>query len=432
MAVYYISGTGSDRNDGLTPGTAWKTTDHANRTVAGGDTVLLHRGDTFYGSVKLPSGTEEHPTVLGAYGEGAKPKISLYKITTSPDVWTEVRENVWKTSLADKANYTGNVYTDDTNVGFLLVNGDIKGYKRFSHDTLAAQWEFLCEGKDIYVYSEDNPNEVTDTICFSVNGRCISPSENNRISDLDLCGSGGHGIAGTYADVQIVNCDIHDIGGSELPGYPTPNTRYGNGIELWDDTHDILIDGCRIVNCYDVAFTMQGQPKKGGWRRVTVKNCVMWGSHQSFEIWSNKTTEDDGMFDCAFTDNVCIGAGMGWSDGPRPNKECGVHLLLYHTKCSTHDIKIRNNIFYDTKYALYYKAGDEIPAQYDSDENFIYLRPGTYIIRNKYAYTVEEKEAFVERSGKEKHSVFRTITPIEEEETVDELVTRLKKECWGR
>lgn len=430
MATYYISGAGCDKNDGLTPETAWKTTDHANRTIAGGDTVLLRCGDIFYGNVKLPAGTTETPTVLGAYGEGAKPQISLYKITTSPDVWTEVRKNVWKTFLADTANYSGNIYTDDTNVGFLLVNGEIHGYRLFSHDKLAAQWEFLCEGRDVYVYSEGNPNVLAPEIRFSVNGRCIFPSEYNVIEDVALCGSGGHGIAGTYAAVQILNCDIHDIGGSELPGYPTPDTRYGNGIELWDDTHDILVDGCRIVNCYDVAFTMQGEPKKGGWHRVTVKNCVMWGSHQSFEIWSKKTTEDDGMFDCAFTDNVCIGAGMGWSDGPRPNKECGVHLLLYGTQCNTHDIKIRNNIFYDTKYALYYKAGDEIPAAYDSDENYIYLRPGTHIINNLYAYTVEEKDEFIRRSGKEANSVFRTLFPTDE--TMDELVSRLKRECFGK
>jgi hypothetical protein len=120
---------------------------------------------------------------------------------------------------------------------------------------------------------------------------------------------------------------------------------------------------------------------------------------------------------------------MGWSDGPRPNKECGVHLLLYGTGCNTHDIKIRNNIFYDTKYALYYKAGDEIPAAYDSDENDISLRPGTHIINNLYAYTVEEKEEFIRRSGKEAHSVFRILTPTEE--SPDELALRLKKECFG-
>lgn len=430
MATYYISGAGSDRNDGLTPETAWKTTDHANQTIAGGDTVLLKRGDIFYGSVKLPSGTAENPTVLGTYGEGDKPKVCLYKITTSPDVWTEVRENVWKTSLADTANYTGNVYTDDTNVGFLLVNGDIKGYKQFSHDTLAAQWEFLCEGKNIYVYSEGNPNELAESLYFSVNGRCISPGNHVRITDIDLYGCGGHGIAGTYSDVLVKACDLHDLGGSELPGYPHPNTRYGNGMEVWSDAENVTADGCRFWNIYDAAFTMQGYPERGGWRRVVVKNCVMWGNHQSFEIWTDSRNSDDGMTGCEFTDNVCIGAGMGWSCGPRPNKECGVHLLLYHTQCRVHDIKVRNNIFYDTAFALYYKAGDEIPAEYDSDGNYIYLRPGTHIINNKYAYTVEEKNAFVERSGKEKNSVFRTITPTEE--SIDGLVCRLKKECWGR
>ncbi len=424
MATYYISAMGDDRRDGLTPETAWKTTDYANRTIAEGDTILLRRGDIFYGRVRLPAGT-----TLAAYGEGERPRICLYKITTSPDVWTEVRENVWKTSLSDKANYTGNIYTDDTNVGFIYVNGDIKGYRRFSHDMLNHPWEFLCEGKDLYVYSEGNPNEVVDTLYFSVNSTCISPSNHNHIRDIDAYGCGGHGIAGVYANVTVENCDFHELGGSELPGYPTPNTRYGNGLEIWSDTENVTVDGCRFYNIYDVAFTMQGYPERGGWRNVAVKNCVMWGNHQSFEIWTDNVHSDDGMTNCEFRNNVCIGAGMGWSDGPRPNKECGVHLLIYGAKAKVHDIKIRNNIFYDTAYALYFKVHPELPAEYDSDENFIYFRDDAWIIKSNYAYTAAEKDAFIERTGREKNSVFRTVEATGE--TVEELAARLKKECWG-
>jgi len=342
MAVYYISNNGCDKNNGLTPETAWATIDHANQNISGGDQILLRCGDIFYGKITLPEGTAENPTVISSYGVGERPQICMYKITTSPEIWTEVQPNIWRTSLLDKANYTGNMYTDDTNVGFIMADGEIHGFRKFEFPDLSVQWDYLCENEFIYVFSEGNPNSLKREIRFSVNGYVITPMGHNIISNLDLCGSGGHGIAGIYHNVQILNCRIHEVGGSILVGYSNPRTRYGNGIEIWQDTENVTIDNCHIINCYDVAFTMQGYPEKGGWSRVSLKNCVMWGNHQSFEIWSRIKKIDGGMFECEFMNNVCIGAGMGWSDGPRPNKDCGAHLLFYATDCSTHDIKVKN------------------------------------------------------------------------------------------
>jgi len=67
MAKYYIASNGCDCRDGLTPETAWKTIDKANRTIAGGDTVCFRRGDTFYGHIQPVKGIDpDHPTAYTA------------------------------------------------------------------------------------------------------------------------------------------------------------------------------------------------------------------------------------------------------------------------------------------------------------------------------------------------------------------------------
>lgn len=82
--TYYISSsTGSDENDGLTEDTAWKTfAKLPSLELKAGDKILLKKGDTWIGDrIKLysPTGTKENLVVLGAYGEGEKPSLSLFE-----------------------------------------------------------------------------------------------------------------------------------------------------------------------------------------------------------------------------------------------------------------------------------------------------------------------------------------------------------------
>ena len=60
---YYVSGSGSDQNDGLSINAPWKTIDKVNAMAAtfqAGDSILFSRGDVFRGEI-LPqqSGTPE-------------------------------------------------------------------------------------------------------------------------------------------------------------------------------------------------------------------------------------------------------------------------------------------------------------------------------------------------------------------------------------
>lgn len=87
MRTYYVSSkTGDDANDGLRPERAFASLYAVNRTeLHPGDQVLLERGSVFHGQFLqiTDSGTEEAPIVIGAYGEGAPPRID----TAGQGIW---------------------------------------------------------------------------------------------------------------------------------------------------------------------------------------------------------------------------------------------------------------------------------------------------------------------------------------------------------
>ncbi len=74
----YISATGNNQNDGLTPATAWKSMNFLNGKEFGpGAKILFKRGESFPGALTLlGSGSAEEPIVVGAYGTGNKPILT--------------------------------------------------------------------------------------------------------------------------------------------------------------------------------------------------------------------------------------------------------------------------------------------------------------------------------------------------------------------
>ena len=402
MATYYVSARGDDSNDGLTPQTAWATTQHATATAGGGSTVLLKRGDTFYGSVRVPpSDDPESPTVIGAYGEGDKPKICLYKKVIDPAAWERVSKTLWKIDLKDPKNFIGNTYSDDINVGFIYADGEIRGWKHFNKDTLMTTWDFYTDYEEgvVYVFCWRNPSDYDKEVCFAVGVGGVQLGNNCRVSDLDIFGGGTHGVTGGVENAVVSNCDIHDFGGSQLKSDHNPTVRFGNGIEFWSGGQNITVEGCRIYNIYDVGVTMQGFPRKGGgWKNIVFRRNVFWGNHQTFEIWTNNKESNDGMQGCKFIENICIGAGYAWSYWPRPYRYSGAHLLLYPTLVKHHDILVEHNVFYDTREVLYHKSHDEpdgeVPKDYVTRNNRIFMRKDAYLMRNKYLYRASEFEKF--------------------------------------
>ncbi len=84
LTAYYISNSGSDANNGLSPGTAWQTFAAIERQnylpsnqsyYQPGDQILFQGGQTFTGQLYFGSsfnwaGTEANPITIGSYGTG--------------------------------------------------------------------------------------------------------------------------------------------------------------------------------------------------------------------------------------------------------------------------------------------------------------------------------------------------------------------------
>src|SRR5215217_7539459 len=80
---YFSSASGDDSRTSTAaknPSTPWKSISKLNSFFASlqpGDSVLLKRGETFYGSITVTkSGTTSLPIVISAYGLGNRPVIT--------------------------------------------------------------------------------------------------------------------------------------------------------------------------------------------------------------------------------------------------------------------------------------------------------------------------------------------------------------------
>jgi hypothetical protein len=74
----YLSASGNNANDGLSPATAWESVNALDSEAFGpGAQILFNRGDSFSGACTLVgSGSVNDPIVVGAYGTGDKPLLT--------------------------------------------------------------------------------------------------------------------------------------------------------------------------------------------------------------------------------------------------------------------------------------------------------------------------------------------------------------------
>lgn len=432
MATYYLSNAGSDAANGTSTSTPWVTIDRLNTALAtgsigGGDSILFRRGDTFYGSPDH-SGHFSYPNTqwltYGAYGTGAKPKISCYKVATEAG-WESLGGDIWRINIAAGSGaYTGATAVAETNVGHLRVNGVIYGQKRETQGALTGAWDFFSGGyfsgtasNYLYVRSVGNPSSNGRVVEINP-GRGIFNVQRHRtiIEDLEIVG-GEAGIEGNSYwaphDVIVRRCDIHALGGGYLLGYGSP-TRGGNGVQAWIGNKDWLIERNRIWDIYDVAVTYQGGQgvqvaSNRSFERLHARRNTIWNCGQSLEVWS-QGTDGEGLIDCTFTDNFCFDAGGGWGHAVRPDPAGrGCHVLLYEQQLPL-DLTIERNVFFGAA-TNYLFALNGIPAGLTLRDNAVYLAPGTRIqdstiSANKRSETITQAAAWTAATGQESGTVW--------------------------
>jgi len=376
--VRYFSNDGDDAADGQTPGTAWRTLEKLCKDLPAGAEALLRRGDVFYGKADLKPGlSAERPTVLTAYGEGAKPEICAYKIAKpDPAVWMPTgTNNLLRIDLGDYSKFDGNHMTHSGNVGFLKVEGRIFGRKFFAKlkNMPNRQWDFIDDGRSLTVFSTVNPALAAKDIRIAPCMGTLPLRNHIVVSNIVMRGTGAHGANGSGEDIHFFDCEFLEIGGSHLWGHGAGVSRYGNGVECWGGCRDVELRRCVFADVYDVGFTMQGRQAPFSWENIHATDCVFARCTQCFEVWLNKCRPEIGMKNCSFMRNRCVDTARGWAYDVRPNKDCATPLLMYTMATDTCDILVKDNVFINSRGCLIYKSGGlaDLPETYRVIDNTI-------------------------------------------------------------
>src|SRR5436190_16862712 len=129
---YYFSAISGDDSRTSTQAksssTPWKTLSKLNAffsSLQPGDSVLLKRGETFYGSITAAkSGISGAPIVIGAYGTGSKPIITSLVTLAN---WVSKGSGIWE-------SYNSSL---GATVNMVLLNGVEEGMGRYPNSDAA-------------------------------------------------------------------------------------------------------------------------------------------------------------------------------------------------------------------------------------------------------------------------------------------------------
>lgn len=375
--IYYIDPHyGTAGADGLSPEKARTT--YTDLALQPGDTVLFRRGSFIRDILYRTAGAPGAPITYGAYGEGENPVFCGSVDVSDPEMWEEIRPCIWQ--------YKGTLENEVCN--FIYDNGRIGGTLRWEEDFLCAQGDWydssmgyseqsMGEKKPqrVLVWSDGNPGKVYSHIECAIWGKRWMAVNRDWTITEDLCfrGSGVHGMAGGADNVIIRRCSFCFIGGAVWNRQL--RIRFGNAIEFWDHGENILIEDCYFNNIYDSCITHQGSAKCLPAKNLVMRNNLFIGYGMGAYEGRDRMS-----IDSSFTDNICIGAGAGFSgfgDTSPRNSEIypqpmGHHVFMWRIPNPTEGgcLEFARNRFYDaTGAAMYAIIGKEADAQMDLHDN---------------------------------------------------------------
>lgn len=326
--AYYVSNSGNDENDGLTPQTPWKTLDRVTNAseLVSGDAVFFKRGDIFRGGLGTVKGV-----TYSAYGDGVKPKIWHSPVDGAiENSWEEVAHNVWKYNYDFGYQDIGAVILNHGEKVAIKICPDYSQTpvlnnwtdKPFSYKTMDMDLYFYCatdkkhshlvDTELGYLYmccKEGNPAEVFRSIEFNVCFNIIGGSDGTTFDNLCVQYGGYHGINAGRHNCTIQNCEISYIGGCYQWG---ADYRFGNGIELWGNGSDFTIKNCYVHDCFDTGITHQGV--NCTYENIQYYNNLLEYTNANIEYFNSNdgNSEPKTNKDIKFYNNICRYAGYGW------------------------------------------------------------------------------------------------------------------------
>ena len=408
--AYYVSNEGNDKNDGLTPETAWASIEKvSNADLQPGDAVFFNRGDTFRGYLWAREGV-----TYSAYGEGSKPILTTCPENLSgSDKWVlyyegEDGRKIWK--YHDMTQPYGNMIFND---GESYAS---KRYPFYSEGEMYLEMsdelvlfdvtvhlnnhEFLTTGDcerdfdrvvvhpktgDLYLrMDEGNPGELYESIeCSTIENNVWT--ENNTVYDNLSIRFGQCGFIYGKENVTVQNCELCYQGGFYFNPFGESPSDCGTGagdaltIGGWNNKainnyiHDVYDDGISIEY-------LTGNP--------AYSDCIIDGNLIEncnggilLVNWFDTPEEGYYMKDIQITNNYVLRCGDVWSHESHSH---GYATTSAFTNCAAYgnkmkNITVSNNVFYLSKGELI-----AFPVRGEYQNEIIYS--GNTYVQYKNAY----------------------------------------------
>lgn len=420
--VYYLSNSGSDDNDGLTPGTAWATLDKLEAEswqLAPGDAVLFERGGLWRGHIGARAGV-----TYSAYGQGEKPRIYASPESGAGEekwsLWYD-RDGVriWKyhaklqdpggVVMNDGEAYASRVYSywngeqavfwDEPERAFDIaaaLEHDLQFYCDYPEDIASRELPFWAMDAemhgDLYLRCDGgNPGGLYDSIEFQCPGQPqgytgIIQAWGDGVVVDNLCLMYNNTMAvasGSTDNMTVQNCHIAFVGGgSHIIGYEqgfVPVSGEGIRLDGWGNTavnnyvHDCF-DGGIIFEPdlqTDLDETIPDELLEQKWGEITIQGnlierCnsgVLVGVHCEDEVMPEVST-------LTIRDNQILYSGYGWSghghyDYTWGSREYTGNAITFWDDDYSHGAyTVEGNLLYVAKAALVHMAltGENAPA----------------------------------------------------------------------
>ena len=431
--TYYVSNSGNDSNDGLTPESAWATLDKVDGfAFQPGDGVLFERGDVFRGAIDC-----QKNVTYSAYGDGPMPiltgspengvgteKWSLYGETSDGGkVWMYYKDMLDCGSLILNDGNDGSVwaskitpywingqYCNEDGSPFEVLEGLGNDMMFFSPadsvlKTGLSSGGFIA-GVDtgIFLSNEEytgstgalyfrcdagNPGEVFDSIEFSVSPKgaghsIVAVHDGVLLNNLHLTAAGDStiGEATHYGKYTVQNCELSYAGGNVLyydhSGAPT---RAG---DLLGTTSQLTIVNCYLHDAHDShsnGITVEVNDKDSrdyAVENITVTGCLFENNYEDLQlIVFDEDMRERGIVyrNITVENNYFMFCGAGWTND-NDYGSTSIKLGDFNQPLDCDNVVFRNNIIYSahTRSHIYGSSeGYDTPPVFEN--NRLFIRP---------------------------------------------------------
>ncbi len=358
LTAYYVDDVnGNDSADGHTPGTAWKSLAKVNSAALGPNTsVRFRRGGSWRGQLQIQSGSPAGAIYYDAYGTGPNPWLlgSVIKKLTSD--WTALGGNLWQsvaTFPPQPGLKNGLPYNNANDVGNIICCSPRRtGVEKWNQSDLKSplDWFFRTSDWRVVVYSITNPATAFSGLELAIDRVIVLISHANYayMQHLGIRYGAAAAIQGNgtpMSNLTFRDLNISYIGGGNLGGN---GTRYGDGLCLWGNAHDIMIERNNISQIFDSGFTNQSTGTNISVYNITYRNNVIWDTSTGMEMWLHPTNNSTGstMHDIYVLNNTIVNP-THWGYNQHTGNGNGGFGLYIGTPAAVavYNIVIMNNAF---------------------------------------------------------------------------------------